>query len=68
MLRNRFYFSRSITYKWMISYAVILLIPLIVSAILYLQTTQIIEYEILHASGAMLKHFVKSVLVGAMKG
>lgn len=55
MLRNRFKFSRSITYKWMISYAVILLIPVVVSAIVYMQTTQIVKYEIQRASSAMLK-------------
>ncbi|MBB3112849.1 AraC-like DNA-binding protein [Paenibacillus phyllosphaerae] len=65
MLRNRFTFTRSITHKWMISYAVILLIPLIVSAIVYLQTTQIVQYEIKRASSAMLqqvKYIVDSEL------
>ncbi|WP_419874167.1 hypothetical protein [Candidatus Pristimantibacillus sp. PTI5] len=45
----------------MISYAVILLIPVIVSAIVYMQTTQIVEYEIQRASSAMLKK-VKYIL------
>lgn len=55
MWRNRFKFGKSITNKWIISYAVILLIPVLVSAIVYMQTTQIVKYEIQRASSAMLK-------------
>ncbi|GGF81048.1 hypothetical protein GCM10010912_27680 [Paenibacillus albidus] len=55
MNQQKFAFSKSIAVKWMVSYAVIMLIPLIVSAIIYMQTKQIVEYEIRRASEAMLK-------------
>lgn len=55
MLRNRFRFGKSVTTGWVLSYAVTLLIPLIVSAIIFTQTTQIVKYEIERASSAMLK-------------
>lgn len=54
-MKQKFVFSKSIAFKWMVSYAVIMLIPLIVSAIIYLQTKQIVEFEIQRASEAMLK-------------
>lgn len=55
MKQRRFVFSKSVANKWMISYAVIMLIPLVISAIIYVQTKQIVEYEIKRASQAMLK-------------
>lgn len=54
-------FSKSVAYKWIVSYAVIMLIPLIVSAIIYLQTKQIVEYEIERAGHAMLKQMQNTV-------
>lgn len=66
MWRSRFKFRKSITLKWIISYAVILLIPLIVSAIVYMQTTQIVEYEIQRANSAMLKQ-VKYIVDSELK-
>lgn len=54
-------FSKSIAFKWIISYSVIMLIPLIVSAIIYLQTKQIVEYEIERAGNAMLKQMQNTV-------
>ncbi|ASA23268.1 AraC family transcriptional regulator [Paenibacillus donghaensis] len=61
MKQTRLMFSRSVAYKWMVSYAVIMLIPLIVSAIIYLQTKQIVEYEIERAGHAMLKQMQNMV-------
>lgn len=55
MNQRWFMFSRSVAYKWIVSYSVIMLIPLIVSAIIYTQTKQIVEYEIQRAGRAMLK-------------
>lgn len=54
-------FSRSVAFKWIISYSVIMIIPLIVSAIIYLQTKQIVEYEIERAGNAMLKQMQNTV-------
>ncbi|MEK3837122.1 MULTISPECIES: AraC family transcriptional regulator [unclassified Paenibacillus] len=58
---KRFRFSKSIAFKWIVSYSVIMLIPLIVSAIIYLQTKQIVEYEIERAGSAMLKQMQNTV-------
>lgn len=66
MLRNQIKFSQSLTFKWIVSYAVILLIPLMASAIVYLQTTQIVEYEIQRANEAMLKQ-VKYIVDSELK-
>lgn len=55
MMRTRFMFSSSVAFKWIVSYAVIMLIPLIVSAIIYVQTKEIVEYEIQRAGQAMMK-------------
>ncbi|MFB5674097.1 AraC family transcriptional regulator [Paenibacillus terreus] len=55
MKRDWFSFSRSVAFKWIVSYAVIMLIPLFVSAIIYMQTKDIVEYEIQRAGSAMLK-------------
>lgn len=66
MVRNFMKFSNSVAFKWIISYAVIMIIPLIVSAIVYLQTTQIIEYEIRRASNAMLNQ-VKFIVDNELK-
>lgn len=65
-MRNFMKFSKSVAFKWIVSYAVIMIIPLIVSAIVYLQTTQIIEYEIRRASNAMLKQ-VKFIVDNELK-
>ncbi|ETT44389.1 MULTISPECIES: AraC family transcriptional regulator [unclassified Paenibacillus] len=54
-------FSRSVAFKWIISYSVIMIIPLIVSAIIYLQTKQIVEYEIERAGNAILKQMQNTV-------
>lgn len=59
--QKKLMFSKSVAYKWMVSYAVIMLIPLIVSAIIYLQTKQIVEYEIERAGHAMLKQMQNTV-------
>ncbi|MRN53704.1 AraC family transcriptional regulator [Paenibacillus monticola] len=61
MNQKRFVFSRSVTFKWIVSYSVIMLIPLIVSAIIYLQTKQIVEYEIERAGNAMLKQMQNTI-------
>lgn len=55
MNQKRFTFSKSVAYKWIVSYSIIMLIPLIVSAVIFLQTKQIVEYEIERAGHAMLK-------------
>ncbi|WP_379140958.1 AraC family transcriptional regulator [Paenibacillus sp. sgz500992] len=61
MKQKKLMFSKSVAYKWIVSYAVIMLIPLIVSAIIYLQTKQIVEYEIERAGHAMLKQMQNTV-------
>lgn len=55
MKQQKFVFSKSIAFRWIISYAIIMLIPLIISAVVYTQTKKVVEYEIQRASGAMLK-------------
>ncbi|GAA0133759.1 hypothetical protein YSY43_05990 [Paenibacillus sp. YSY-4.3] len=66
MFRNRVKFRQSLAFKWVVSYAVIMLIPLIASAIVYLQTTQIVEYEIQRANDGMLKQ-VKYIVDSELK-
>ncbi|MBW4084287.1 AraC family transcriptional regulator [Paenibacillus sp. S150] len=61
MKQKKLMFSKSVAYKWIVSYAVIMLIPLIVSAVIYLQTKQIVEYEIERAGHAMLKQMQNTV-------
>ena len=61
MKHKRLRFSKSVAFKWIVSYSVIMLIPLIVSAIIYLQTKQIVEYEIERAGNAMLKQMQNTV-------
>ncbi|WP_379161514.1 AraC family transcriptional regulator [Paenibacillus sp. sgz5001063] len=61
MKREKLMFSKSVAYRWIVSYAVIMLIPLIVSAIIYLQTKQIVEYEIMRAGHAMLKQMQNTI-------
>ncbi|KWX76190.1 AraC family transcriptional regulator [Paenibacillus riograndensis] len=61
MKHKKLMFSQSVAYKWIVSYAVIMLIPLVVSAIIYLQTKQIVEYEIERAGHAMLKQMQNTV-------
>ncbi|MBD2871881.1 AraC family transcriptional regulator [Paenibacillus arenilitoris] len=48
-------FTRSVAFRWIVSYAVILCIPVILSVIIYGQTRDIVKYEIERASGAMLQ-------------
>lgn len=47
-------FRSSVAFKWMISYAVILFIPILVSAVIYVQTGSIVEHEIKRANHALL--------------
>lgn len=47
-------FMRSVAFRWIVSYAVILCIPVILSVIIYSQTRGIVKYEIEKASSAML--------------
>ncbi|MDQ8733941.1 AraC family transcriptional regulator [Paenibacillus sp. LHD-38] len=48
-------FTRSVAFRWIVSYAVILCIPVILSVIIYGQTRGIVKYEIERASSAMLQ-------------
>jgi AraC-like DNA-binding protein len=48
-------FTRSVAFRWIVSYAVILFIPVTLSLIIYSQTRGIVEYEIERASSAMLQ-------------
>jgi YesN/AraC family two-component response regulator len=48
------HFKNSIALSWIISYAVIFLIPITVSAIIYAQTGRIVEQEIKQANKALL--------------
>ncbi|WP_211296351.1 AraC family transcriptional regulator [Paenibacillus donghaensis] len=48
-------FTRSVAFRWIVSYAVILCIPVILSLIVYSQTRGIVKYEIERASSAMLQ-------------
>lgn len=48
-------FTRSVAFRWIVSYAVILCIPVILSVIIYSQTRDIVKYEIERASSAMLQ-------------
>jgi AraC-like DNA-binding protein len=48
-------FTRSVAFRWIVSYAVILCIPVILSVIIYSQTRGIVQYEIERASSAMLQ-------------
>lgn len=48
-------FTRSVAFRWIVSYAVILFIPVILSVIIYSQTRGIVEYEIERANSAMLQ-------------
>jgi AraC-like DNA-binding protein len=48
-------FTRSVAFRWIMSYAVILCIPVILSVIIYSQTRGIVKYEIERASSAMLQ-------------
>lgn len=48
-------FTRSVAFRWIVSYAVILCIPVILSVIIYGQTRDIVKYEIERASSAMLQ-------------
>lgn len=61
MKQKKLIFSKSVAYKWIVSYTVIMLIPLVVSAVIYLQTKQIVEYEIERAGHAMLKQMQNTV-------
>lgn len=48
-------FKKSITFKWLLSYSIILIIPVLISAFIYAQTGKIVEFEIKRANNAMLK-------------
>lgn len=48
-------FTRSVAFRLILSYAVILCIPVILSVIIYGQTRGIVKYEIERASSAMLQ-------------
>jgi hypothetical protein len=45
---------RSVAFRWIVSYVVILFIPVILSVVIYSQTRGIVENEIKRASRAML--------------
>ncbi|MGG1312168.1 AraC family transcriptional regulator [Cohnella laeviribosi] len=66
MVLGRGNFSRSVAFRWIVSYAVILLIPVALSVIVYSQTREIVEYEIKRASVAMLKQ-VKYIVDGELR-
>lgn len=59
-------FTRSVSFRWIVSYAVILCIPVILSVIIYSQTREIIEYEIERASSAMLQQ-VRYIVDGELQ-
>ncbi len=59
-------YTRSVAFRWMVSYAVILLIPVILSIIIYSQTREIVEYEIKRASSAMLQQ-VRYIVDGELQ-
>ncbi|WP_240415385.1 helix-turn-helix domain-containing protein [Paenibacillus periandrae] len=48
-------FKKSIAFKWLLSYSIILIIPVLISAFIYAQTGKIVEFEINRANNAMLK-------------
>ncbi|XID90361.1 AraC family transcriptional regulator [Paenibacillaceae bacterium WGS1546] len=48
-------FTRSVAFRWIVSYAVILFIPVVLSVGIYSQAKGIVEYEIKRASSAMLQ-------------
>lgn len=50
----RMHFKNSVAFKWKISYGVILFIPILISALIYVQTGSIVEYEIKRANKALL--------------
>ncbi|AEI40628.1 helix-turn-helix domain-containing protein [Paenibacillus mucilaginosus] len=66
MVRNWKQWSRSVAVKWIVSYAVIMIIPVLISAVVYMQTREIVEYEIRRASNAMLNQ-VKYVVDNELK-
>ncbi|WP_426452595.1 AraC family transcriptional regulator [Paenibacillus sp. S-38] len=66
MVRNWKQWSRSVAFKWIVSYAVIMIIPVLISAVVYMQTREIVEYEIRRASNAMLNQ-VKYVIDNELK-
>ncbi|WP_309121230.1 AraC family transcriptional regulator [Paenibacillus sp.] len=59
-------FTRSVAFRWIVSYAVILMIPVILSVIIYSQTREIVEFEIERASGAMLQQ-VRYIVDGELQ-
>ncbi|WP_232510193.1 AraC family transcriptional regulator [Paenibacillus crassostreae] len=54
------------SFRWIVSYAVILCIPVILSIIIYSQTRGIVQFEIERASSAML-HQVKYIVEGELQ-
>jgi len=58
-------FTRSVAFRWIVSYAVILCIPVILSVIIYGQTRGIVKYEIERASSAMLQQ-VRYIMDGEL--
>lgn len=59
-------FVRSVAFRWIVSYAVILFIPVILSVVVYSQTRGIVENEIKRASGAMLQQ-VRYIVDGELQ-
>lgn len=55
--------SKSVLVTWLLSYAVVLLFPILISIIVYVQSSHMLENEIHEANGSMLEQF-RSVMDG----
>ncbi|MCR2802480.1 AraC family transcriptional regulator [Paenibacillus soyae] len=59
-------FTRSVAFRWIVSYSVILFIPVLLSIFIYSQTRDIVENEIKRASSAMLQQ-VRYIVDGELQ-
>lgn len=52
---KKFYKNRSVVIKWLISYLLVLIIPVIITSVTYVKTVDIVENEINKSNGILLK-------------
>lgn len=60
-IQNLWYKRKSILFSWLISYAILLLIPLIISGIVYIQSVKTIRDEINRANAALLDQWQQTM-------
>ena len=80
MAFNIFMKKRSIIFNWLVSYISILLVPIAISGLIYLETEATVEKQVNNFSGGLIpfyfmalypflqRYFVKGVMIGSLKG